>query len=368
MLIKIINCHPSEYEENERKQLALSNLLVSYGTKRNILIAENGVFDDIVSSNLYGSIHKIYAHEANSNRREYGNLKNELAVYVNVDFTNNISKCEYINKIYVITLDYTIFSNPENTNGTSLLTENSLDYKVYNIIAEYYSKILSKRGLNIFFKEHLGAGSHSKSEFDRLSQEKKILLCLIDNDKPHPNKGEGSTSVKFTQFDKSYNINSLATVLSAREIENIIPTKTLESTVLTFSKDCIEKIDQITKFNKKNNQFRRFFDHKNGLTLKEAITLDNTYGRFWLDILSIDKRFSKKECFQSRQCTECDSCPKIDGLGDNILKNLVNKSQNESIRDFIPSIDDFLLDDWNQLGHLLVSWGCCASGKVSRAS
>ena len=106
------------------------------------------------------------------------------------------------------------------------------------------------------------------AEFDDLTNNSEITLCIIDNDKSHPAKGKGSTANLFKDFDKEYNNNSLTHIIDVREIESLLPIKVIEEVVCEnkVPKD-IESLDIIKAFKTVNISFREYFDHKEGLSL-----------------------------------------------------------------------------------------------------
>ncbi|KZZ20572.1 hypothetical protein A3749_19105, partial [Oleiphilus sp. HI0078] len=342
MLLKIENCLPKKHANDIDRQLALSNLLRSHGLGNNIVIAERQVLIDIIDSNTYGALDKRYANEILSMRREHSPLSKKLSFLVKVDFDDLTT--QYINEDgrVVIKVGYNHFVTPENSGATNLLTENTLDFQFYEILAKYYSLFATPHKLPIKFREHLGAGSHSKSEFERFTREGKFVLCIVDSDKKHPKGCEGSTSSAFTKADRMHNNMQLAHVLSVREAECLINTLTLEQVLIDNSSSKIDAIDELKELGKISPEFRLFFDYKEGLSLKKAIELDNTYGEFWLPRLSSSIRFSTKDCFQDKRCYNCDECPIVLGFGDNLLKNVVQKLQSYNLHKLSKQIDEYL--------------------------
>jgi len=367
MLFKIENCYPADYEMDNRKLLAISNLLVSNGLKKNIVIAEKSALTDILESSIYGVLDKKYATEMLSLRREYGVLPEKLLLHLIIDFNYEGVSCEYVEGKHRVRVSYSYFCDPDNTGPVALLTENSLDFRFYNKIALYYASYIEKLGIKINFREYLGAGSHSKSEFDRLSQLNKIVLCLVDSDKSHPRKGEGSTSRIFSQQDRTVNGITLSKVIDVREVESILPIENIENVIIGSMPDSmITTIDEIKSYNQVNNEFRKYFDHKNGLSLKKAIELDNQHGEFWLDILSTSSKFSNLQCFIDKQCHECDSCPSISGFGDSLLERVTVQLERIHLRNL--TISEDIKPSWMSIGELLMSWGCSMKGRLARAS
>ncbi len=367
MLFELVNCNSADYECDEQKQLALSNILRTHGLKKNIVISDRKTLVDILASKVFSRIDKTYAEDILNTRREHGNLKKKLILHAVIDFQYNGISCNTADNRTAIRVGYNFFIDPDKAGAVSLLTENGQDFRFYNKMAEFYSEHISELNLKVKFKERLGAGSHSKPEFDRITSENEILLCLVDSDKKHPKSAEGSTSRKFTINDRKVTGLSLAKVLDVREIESLIPTAIIEKIIIPSISGKIDTLDEIKKHNENKPLFRSYFDHKEGLTLKSAIELDTKHGGFWVDILSINDRFSSKKCLNSGSCDDCKMCPKIDGFGDSLLRNSVIELEKFNLRKLRLNLDEYLKPHWTEIGELLVGWGCAGNGGVVRS-
>jgi hypothetical protein len=367
VLFKVENCSPDQYANDVDKQLALDNLLVSSGRRKNIVLIDKEAIQELINSNLYRPPVKTFALDIEKSRREYGVIAKKLAVYCIVDFNSRQISCTFTNNQSVIKIGYDYFIDPENTGNIGLITEGELDFNFYSKIATYYSNYISSFKLGVSFKFHLGGGSQSKPRFDTLTDEGKIILCLVDNDKSHPEKGEGDTSRVFTQKDRKYNNKSLANVIHVREIETLLPLKVIEE-ILVEQKNVakIDALDEVKAFNLVNPNFRTFFDHKVGFTLKNAIELDAQYGDFWLNILESNNRFSQMNCLKDKVCYNCGNCPEIAGFGDNILRNVNEQLGKSHLRKLIIPPD--ILPHWRDIGELMMGWGCVPNARISRAS
>lgn len=366
MIFNIVNCEPSKYKDDHDRHLALCNLLASHGKRHNIVVSDKNTIEEIINCDLYVGSYLMFAYDIKDSLREYSSLLGKLAVHAEIDFSSKENSCQKINGNYIFKLSYINFSDPANSGAIDLLTENGNDFLFYNLITEYYSKHMSRERLQVKFNESLGAGSHCKPEFNRLKNQKKLLLCIIDNDKKHPQRKEGSTSSVFTKEDREYNGNNLAFVLKVREVESLIPSRTMEHVIVKKSKDNIVKLDNFLIFHKKHPDFKIYFDHKAGLSLREAIDLDNKYGQFWMNILAESKEMSHKQCFKDKVCTDCGSCPVVEGFGDSLLSHIISESRTENLIKFFNKIDDNIVEYWNEIGFTMMSWGCSGNSRVPR--
>lgn len=364
MLFKIENCSPNIYIDNLDKLRALENLINTNGLRKNIVFLDRSAINDIKNSNIYSASTKNFVIDIERQRREYGAIVGKLAVYSIVDFDFRGVQCTRKIDQWVIKIGYNFFCDPENISPINLVTEGKLDFDFYSLIAEYYAKYLSSINLEVKFKFNNGGGSQSKPIFDSLVNEGKIVLCITDNDKSHPNKGKGSTSSVFTTSDRSYNGKSLAYIIDVREIESLIPLKAIENTL--SSNDQVDTFEEIKSLDTSYPQFRRYFDHKEGLNLENVINIDNDYGDFWLPALSNISHFSNKECFKDRLCHKCDDCPKIIGFGDKMLKRVVADLTLLKLKKI--KIEPEIILHWENIGKLMMAWGCIPASAISRAS
>lgn len=367
MLFKIENCFPDQYAYDSDRQHALENLIASSAFRHNIVILDTKTINSILSCDNYSTIIKNHTYDILSYRREYAGIAYNLSVHAIVDFEYEGENYNLDKENSIIKVSYQYFIDPKESGPITLLAENILDFKLYNIIAEYYSKYLSSYRLKTSFNFSFGGGSQIKTIFDSLKDDSKLVLCIIDSDKAHPYMGEGSTSSPFSKEDRE-NINgNLAYVIDMREIETLIPINIIQEVAIDNQlDDQVDSLDDIAIFNSIETRFRKFFDHKRGLNLKEAIYIDNKNGDFWLDILSKKTRFSSKSCLQDKECYVCNTCPKIIGFGDKILKHSISKMEQSNLRRL--NVDKDILNDWITIGEIMVGWGCVPAGQRSRSS
>ena len=369
MLFKIINLYPDLYSKEKDKLLAISNILKSHGERKNIVIAERDALITIIKSDSYGELEKIYSEDILSNIREVSNLTSTLQIHVVIDFENTTRTSIYDEKSKAILAGYKLFTDTEKINHPSFLAENESDYEFYKIISTVYLKHELKANIGINFSFCLGAGSHCKAEFNRLKSENKIVFCIVDNDKAHPNKKEGDTSSAFTNEDRCINGLSFVEVLLHREIESLIPLKIMEEIVVEKIQDKISTMDEIKSSCATNNMFMKHFDFKEGIDLQEMISLDNTHGNFWTEIIAHNPRFNTKDCLRyksPKHCAECSCCPKINGISEHLLSHALEKIERTNTKSIYQNLDPIIRSEWSRLGHLISSWGCHLKYGASR--
>lgn len=367
MLFNIVNCNPANYETDLNRHLALRNLITSYGLRKNIVIIDNKSIDQIINSDIYDKPTKNFAYNMDTTRREYYQIIDQLSVYCIVDFNFEGIDCRAYKNQFIIRMSYKHFLKTSNTEHVNLITEGKNDFDFYTIVAKYYSKKISPLNLGLGLNFCQGAGSQCKERFDDLTNAGEITLCILDNDKSHPTKGIGSTAKSFKDLDKEYNNNSLAYIIDVREVESLLPMRIIEQVLgeNKVPKD-IDNLDKIKAFKNANASFREYFDHKEGLSLKNAIELDSTYGSYWLKILLTSSNFSSSPCLANETCYKCHSCGKIEGLGDNILKKSLDYMNKLNLNSL--NIEPDILTHWKKIGELILSWGCIPNSRPTRTS
>lgn len=367
MLFIIKNCHPERYRSEMDKLCAISNILKSHGERKNIVLAQKETLYEIINSDIYGVLEKRYAEDILQNSRELGSLKDHLEIHAVIDFSIKNHKHHERNSI---TLGYDFFIDPEKINHPSFIAEDESDYNFYKMIADIHQKHNSKLNLGVNFNFCLGAGSQCKPQFDRLKSEDKIVLCIVDNDKPHPKKSEGSTAAAFKTDERGQKDCYFLEILKHREIEGLIPLKVIEKIVTEKIKEKIDALDEIKEMLEINPETITYFDLKDGITLEDMINLDNAHGEFWTKTASKISKFNSKSCLKDRtpkNCDNCNLCPKISGLSNNLLDLALEIIKNESSHTTYKNIESNLKQEWNRLGHLISSWGCHLKHKTSRS-
>lgn len=372
MFIRILPCEPSLFNSDTDKQNAITNLMTSFGFRKNIIYCNDSTLESIISSSLYSDSVKKYSAELKEIRRNLGYIKNNVEFHVIVDFDNNdieVKLNDTGNKIEII-CSYLIFKEPHSALSPTLLSENRRDCKFYNTIGDLYSKNIDKGQININLQHLSGAGSECFTEYDIQIDNNYFCLCIVDNDKKHPKAGEGSTSTHFKKPQRKIIKTTENIVLNVREIESLIPLDIIEKLVVANPNhkcqypDKVELFDTIKKHDaSSNNLFRVYYDHKDGLDLKTAFELDNKYGPFWVPFFNstcINKKpcGTQKKCINTKQNKACNSCLYIDGFGDKLLKfslPLLEKSHLPKVK---KSFTNEIEASWNQIGKKVLSWGC----------
>ncbi|MFA1645130.1 MAG: hypothetical protein ACDS79_06550 [Enterobacteriaceae bacterium] len=190
-------------------------------------------------------------------------------------------------------------------------------------------------------------------------------MCLLDSDKKHPNSGIGSTASKFnknqdTAICKHYIIDSheVESLIPLEIIEQCITEKKLEAKHLTT----LEQLSAIVSFNPST---KLYYDHKEGITINKAITLDSKYhDRFWQDSFEHAPNFKRKGCLKNMECNCVPECFAIPGFGTGLLDagtSTLSKMSYFKLNEMIPI---YIMNEWKKIGQKLFSWGCSPSSRA----
>lgn len=370
MLLEVINIEYESLIATTEKLIAFQNILDSYGSGENLVLVEDNLLAIIMTSSEFGTVSKTQASNLRENLREIKNVTDYLSTYIRVDFstTNSTEAREVANKI-IRTISYNYFEKRNNFSPINLLCENTLDCSLYDIIGQY--KITkNKLSLKINTSHFNGGGGQIKEHYYTNRAENKFCLCIVDNDKKHPNGPTGDTCKAFSTYDKGIFPFTQVFVLDLHEIESLIPHKTINQYV-TKNRRNTEHIDSvdILKIMQKHNFFTKvYLDHKNGLTLNQAINLDNLHGPFWIEsIKTLSTLPTKKHdnnCLNSGKCNCDPECRVIYGFGDKLLRESINIYKRTSRNKLQECLDKETENIWDNIGTEIFSWGCAPPAKA----
>ncbi|MDA0107809.1 hypothetical protein OH456_06625 [Vibrio sp. La 4.2.2] len=367
MFVKIINCFPAQYSSNLDRQKAVHSFLEAHGERNHIVNCKKAICEELISCDLYGNLHKKYASDLLEMKRELGSLKSAFDVQLTIDFSledDHISSTVNSQSLDIIA-SYHYLLKSSFKGKCTFLAEDESDCEFYTLIANTIAPIKYGKGVFVKFNNLEGGGARTHKKYVKMLKEHQFGICIVDNDKKHPNGAEGSTSKVFkdTQNQRGYAINQECVVLDFHEAESIIPGVVLKH-IVDPSK--IDTLDLIERHDSSSNyQFRRFFDHKKGFTLEQGWKLDALYQHsFWKQFFSDDRRYHTKPCRRTSSCindthnSECDFCIKIEGLGDKILVDSVQKMRGIHLRPVYSQLTPHIQSQWDSIGRTLINWGC----------
>lgn len=376
MLIELVNI-PFEdinLSEDEERRRALENIFNSHGSRNHLVISDTSTMNRLleVGENVFGLSTMTFIRDARDMLRETRSLKSYLNIYLQVDFSERyLPRHTTSGSSDMIETGYNYFVDINRVSPTLLIGEHINDAKLYKTIGTHYAKFISSLSLNIAFQTIHGGGSTTKAVFDNYKDQNSLAFCILDTDKKYPNDSEKSTATNFSRSDRLLNRSVKAMIINAHEVESIIPLPMIidmmNSPTSTYGSDTLTNAQNLTNYS--NSDFRRYFDHKNGISLKDAIQYDiSNHGDYWLNFFNQDTTVSSKECVVNRECHECNRCPKVNGLGDGLLNCIVEFAHRNNTRKYDTTMEQFIRDEWENIGKELLSWGCTPATRVSRTS
>ncbi len=370
MIFSIVWSSPEECLLDEEKLTALENLLTAHRERNHVVFFPRKIIKKILDCNVLSKVSQNSALEVLNTSREYKQLCEKFSLIVYIDF----DKIDYIKNNnnegrHIIEISYDYFITSSRTQLSTLIPENDVDFELYKIIGESYLKNHIEHKLNISFNKHCGYGSHTHRVYSQYRNDNKFALCIVDNDRKYPDAALGSTASSFHSNDFSIVGTVEAAILNVREAESLIPISIVEETIVDgdYPNSKVDVVDKIKLLDTgSRGEFRRYFDHKEGITLKEAIKPNAI--RFWKGFFSSEKLINIKSCYQTNECNECGSCIALEGLGDKILDNTLEVLNKKNRRNLMKNLSQELHREWHYIGEKIVAWGCVPEPRRVRAN
>ena len=368
MFVTIKNCTPNLYGKDILRIEAIEQLLEAHGKRNHIIYSKKSICNDVINSSFYGSRYKKYASDLINYKTEIGTFKTSFEFTVEFDFNNNDEFI--INKLIVgnrsiIQCSYKLLLHSTFKNKANFLAEDESDCDFYSLMAQMYSSKFPGRLLNSSLNFIEGGGSRTHPKYQKMMCDKSFGICIIDNDKAHPKGKEGSTSSAFKVGlnQRGWFENKECIILDFHEAESIIPDSVLSEVIDTSkinSFDAMLALDQSSKY-----KFRQYFDHKNGITIKQGFALDKEFNSpFWYEIFFHIPEFKLKPCFNTKKCpnrpehTKCTSCITIEGFGTKTLEKSIKHLKSNHLRKTCSNLTPHIESQWEFIGAKVLAWGC----------
>ncbi|MEZ9017990.1 hypothetical protein AB6E79_13800 [Vibrio lentus] len=319
---------------------------------------------------MFGSVHNKYSSDLLELKNEIGTLKNTFKVVLTIDFSLDNENITSVmnNGRFEITSSYHYLLSQSFKNKCTLLAEDESDCEFFTLIAKTIAKIQIGSNISLSLNHLEGGGSRTHKKYIKMLADKSFGICVVDNDKKHPLGAEGDTSkaFKLARNQRGYALNQECIVLDFHEAECVIPHEILINVIDQSKIDTLDKIkinDDLGDY-----QFRRYFDHKNGVDLSTIWDLDSLYKQeFWLPFFTSEPFFQTKPCRAINKCInvkkdiQCNSCIEIDGLGDKILVDSITEMKKVHLRPIYNRLTPHIKSQWDFIGRKILDWGCILS-------
>ncbi|HFF9479195.1 TPA: hypothetical protein ACGFA2_001914 [Serratia marcescens] len=367
MIIEIINTEGVNLHA-EPVHSAISNLFTSFKEGKHILIASSEFLENIINDEKFGILIRNSASSALARLRENRSLFNKVNYHCKTDLSIPYSLPHKKNGEGFFTVGCNFFHDSLSTQCARLLCEDIRDYQLYTIIASHFKKTQNLDNMHISLEIINGGGANTKLNFDKITAKGLLCLCILDSDKKHPSAGYGDTSKKFAGNTPPAHSKHL--ILDSHEIESLIPMNTIkialeEKKLEEKYNKSFDSLDSIVKF---NPEAKKYFDHKEGLTVNNAVILDERYQRnFWTDCIKKAPGLKRKKCLTTLECTCKKPCFAINGFGNGFLGAVLPVIEKTSFHKLDRQLTEQIKKEWTTIGVSLFSWGC-SSGKKIRSS
>lgn len=361
MIICIPEYNDFNFNDCVDKVAALENIIKAYGEGKHYVFMPRKLLRYIEKDegNIFGLITRQYAASLATIQTELKQLLEHTCFYIEVDFrVISHGTVQNSNGTDKITVGYNFFLDSENTQKVSIMGEDSTDVEFYKILSQYYMSSQRIRSSVLSYKPENGGGQNTSKNFTSLAQSGKVCLCLVDNDKSHPNKNPGGTSLAFKETQI---YNGKVIIIDAHEVECLIPIPILRDTLKEkkYSKEHLTSCAIIEDLAAIDPSSRLYFDHKEGLSIKKAIQLDSEYGDYWIPILIKNKpALAKNTCVKDNECISSCKCFNVDGFGQHILVNAIDTLKTRHVTQKNMQLDSLLEEQWLHIGKVFFSWAC----------
>ncbi|MEQ4714255.1 hypothetical protein ABN057_18280 [Providencia alcalifaciens] len=367
MIIEITKFDMFSFENTEHIRV-MENLLLGFGEGKHIVLASKKFFYSIVESSVFGQNTKLFAQSAAQAQIEYNDLLSHVSFHLELDFSLEVNVFRWVTsgnfEKIIVSPDF--FHDSKAIQKINIVCENPIDADFYHIIGVYYSKTISSQmRCPLVFEAINGGGGTTKNIFDRRVALRELTLCIIDNDRKHPRSAKGDTCRAFGQ--ENYVETGRVKIIDAHEAESLIPFQTINEVVRKdgASPQKEKSLDALEEMILLDDSTKLYFDHKNGINLNKAFSLDDKYGDYWIPIFRRSSIAREEVCISDSNC-ECEPpCLYIEGYGENLLANSLEHIRHGNIHNYKPHLTSTLKEQWLDIGKLFFSW-CCAPTKRTR--
>lgn len=315
---------------------AIENILRAFGEGKHVVWMPSDIASQLIESGKFANYSLRILYELKDRSRLTKSLLNDFEFHLHITF-DDADTLEFAKPDKMIA-GFKRVIDSGHLQETVFITENLNDAHIYEhgsksflILKKLYSEY------DIKFRKLNGGGNTTIDVFNEELADERFLLCLLDSDKKHPKGKLGDTAARFNDVKHGYGEGYYLEVLSCTELENIIPYKLVKEVISKYKPDALDEFNKVTK------NLRKYSDHKKGLTIKDALTLDRAHNhQHWAKLI------------QDLNLENETICP---ALGDNLLSHCINFINKESLHKFCEYIDSNSDTDWINISRKVASWG-----------
>lgn len=280
MIITLTNL-PKVTELTNTQESALERLLWCFGRGTHVVWMPVQTVEELLTLNCFSKYAERSLLALKKFSIESRNLiESEFSFKAVVDFNEKHKICFERGSLII---GHELLNDEKFLLEPILLAENELDARVFSLVTDSF--LTSRKLLNKAFKVSVdpqgGGGSDTIKKFERYRSEKRPFMCVLDSDKKHPKGRLGETAKHFKDLKLGLNENYYLEILDCHEIENIVPTKVLQEIFPAVDLGVMYASENIEKY-------KPYPDHKNGLTVASARSLDETHqDDFWKEFYGL---------------------------------------------------------------------------------
>jgi hypothetical protein len=352
---------------------AVSNLALARREGKHVVFADRRTLTACVKSPwLSDRTRRVYDHLLNNLPQMKAYLDN-LARRVEIVASDGVFELTTARQCRVIRVSASLLRDFSMFDASVLVCENLTDTRFYVHVAKACLHWWKLGNLILRYDPRGGGGQTTSDAYESVrSSRSRLCLCIVESDRTTPNDGLGRTALAAQEVDSS-GVQPLCelVVLTARAVENIIPTRVYEEAVWgdTNRMAAVLVLERLEL-----GQFaeaRLHLDLKGGLRLGEILHAahESAFRRYWEPVArglqgaahSVDRR-----CWSNPDCSVPDECHCIvaPGMGDTILEHVADFLDRKSNCKKAEMISGALKPEWERVGLIVVAW-CCGASRLS---
>ncbi|EPF65939.1 hypothetical protein [Pseudomonas syringae] len=316
---------------------ALNNILMACGEAKHVLWMPAKEIEKIVDSKTISGYQLNVLSYIKEQSRLTKTLISDVEFYVEVDFDGKAPPHYTMpNKLLV---SYEYFIDSAYVQPPIFVCENLSDIDFYMLGARnhlYDLKMLSEYDLK--FEMVGGGGNTTINSFQYHFDNKKLIICVLDSDKAHPNANVKDTAARFAAHAEGWGRGYWLHILNCTEAENLVPWSIAE-----YVLDVVGLKTAAQQFTALSPAARQYLDHKKGLMYSEALGLDKSYHhKHWSGLIGDAQETDHWIC---------------QPLGPSFLDRCITTMQGMSVMKLNEKIDHNKDKEFLTLSSMVASWG-----------
>jgi hypothetical protein len=351
---------------------AVSNLALARREGKHLLFADRETLRACAESPwLSERAHRVYSHLLNNLPQMKTYLEN-LSRRVEILAQDGVIESRTEAGCTVIRISASYLSDSSVVQTSVLLCENLTDTRFYRQLGEVWRHWSKLGNVIIRCEPHGGGGQTTADEYESIrSSGSRLCLCIVESDRTTPSDDLGSTAKMALDVHTS-GVQPLCElfVLSARAVENIIPTGMYQEAVWG---DNARMAGVLFLEDLESSEFggaRLYLDMKGGLRLGEILHApeESAFREYWEPVAERSRATARDVdpgCWVDPRCNSRRDCRCIvaQGMGESILEHVTDFLESKSNQKKAEMVREPLKGTWESMGELIVAW-CSGSSPL----